>query len=154
ISIYIDSRGGNTASAEQLLSLLTASNQDSASPCRLITVVTSRAASAAADLLSSGDYAVSYAGSTILYHGVRNTFDIPLTAEFASLLSENLKLSNDRYAMALVRKSEWRFMYRFVTLRNEFDQVRAKTPSRSLTDLECFLELLQEKTSQKAGKVL
>ena len=45
---------------EALLLLLRLSNQDSSGPCRIITAVTSRAASAAADLLSSGDYALAY----------------------------------------------------------------------------------------------
>jgi Clp protease len=59
ISVYIDSRGGIVASADLLLSLLTASNQDSAPPCRVITVVTSRASSAAATCLRWGNFALT-----------------------------------------------------------------------------------------------
>lgn len=65
ISVYIDSPGGSTLTASVLDRLLRASNQDFARPCRIITVVTSTAASAAADLLSSGDYAIAYQGSTV-----------------------------------------------------------------------------------------
>src|SRR5262245_46284729 len=79
ITVYIDSRGGSTESAEVLLRLLRARNQDNADSCRLITVVTSLAASAAADFLSSGDYALAYPGSTVLYHGTRTPLDVPLT---------------------------------------------------------------------------
>ena len=50
ITVYIDSRGGSVASAESILRLLQSTDQDGASPCRLITVVTGHAASAAADL--------------------------------------------------------------------------------------------------------
>jgi ATP-dependent protease ClpP protease subunit len=105
VTIYIDSRGGSVASAESLLRLLTASNQDLAPPCRLISVVTSRPGSAAADLLSSGDYAPAYPDTTLVYHGVRTGMDDPLTVELASILAESLKLSNDRYAMALLENA-------------------------------------------------
>jgi ATP-dependent protease ClpP protease subunit len=70
ITVYIDSNGGSTAASELILRQLRATNQDMADPCRLITVVTSTAASAAADLLTSGDYAIAYPGSSIFYHGL------------------------------------------------------------------------------------
>jgi ATP-dependent protease ClpP protease subunit len=154
ITVYIDSKGGSVASAELLLRLLTASNQDMAPPCWLITVVTSWAASAAADLLSSGNYAIAYPESTILYHGVRSSFNDPLTVEVASYLAESLKLSNDRYAMALARKSEWRFMYRFMTMRSEFDTFRTKSKQAGMSDLDCFLALTGEKLSKNAKKIV
>ena len=106
ITAYIDSRGGSVASAESILRLLQSTDQDGASACRLITVVTGHAASAAADLLSSGDYAIAHPESTILYHGVRTSLNDPLTMEIASVITESLKISNDRYAMTLARKSE------------------------------------------------
>jgi ATP-dependent protease ClpP protease subunit len=96
ITVYIDSAGGNVASAEVILKLLQATNQDNDPPCWLITVVTSRAASAAADLLSSGNYAIAYPDSTLLYHGVRTPSLTGITVELASFLAESLKISNDR----------------------------------------------------------
>ena len=154
ITVYIDSKGGSVASAELLLRLLTASNQDMATPCWLITVVTSWAASAAADFLSSGNYAIAYPESTILYHGVRRSFNDPITVESASILAESLKLSNDRYAMALARKSEWRFMYRFMTLRPGFDEHRTKCKQAGMSELDCFLALTSEKLSYSAKKIV
>src|SRR3989442_15484916 len=71
ITVYIDSPGGAVISMEHILRLLKLSNQDAESPCHIITAVTMRAASAAADLLSSGDYAIAYPTSTVLYHGLR-----------------------------------------------------------------------------------
>ncbi len=59
ITLYIDSPGGSTYSANILYRLLKARDQDSESS-KLITVCTGVAASAAADLLSSGDYALAY----------------------------------------------------------------------------------------------
>jgi hypothetical protein len=127
ITVYIDSRGGSVLSAELVLRLLTASNQNGDPPCRIITVVTNRAASAAADLLSSGDYAIALPESTILYHGVRTSLIDPLTVELGSAVTESLKISNDRYAMALARKAEGRFMFRFVMMKHAFSNFREKT---------------------------
>ena len=58
ITVYIDSFGGETLFAEDIRSLLYAPNQDS-QVCRIVTVVTNVAASAAADLLALGDYAIA-----------------------------------------------------------------------------------------------
>src|SRR4029079_19705345 len=86
ITVYIDSDGGKVVLMETILRLLNASDLDSIPPCWNVTVVTGRAASAAADLLASGDYAVAYPGANILYHGVRLSQDVPLTTEWTSLL--------------------------------------------------------------------
>jgi ATP-dependent protease ClpP protease subunit len=154
ITVYIDSRGGSVASAEAILRLLQSTNQEGAPACRLITVVTARAASAAADLLSSGDYAIAYPDSSILYHGVRTSMSDPLTVELASIITETLKLSNDRYAMTLARKSEVRFMFRYFVLRPQFEAYRTKVENANLSDLKCFLGLVGEKISPKATKIV
>jgi ATP-dependent protease ClpP protease subunit len=154
ISVYIDSPGGNVASAELILKLLQATNQENDPPCWLITVVTSRAASAAADLLSSGNYAIAYPDSTLLYHGVRTPSLSGITVEFAAMLAESMKISNDRYAMALTRKSEWRFMFRFMGLRGKFAGHRASTGKPKLSELDCFVEMIRENISTKAKPVI
>jgi ATP-dependent protease ClpP protease subunit len=154
ITVYIDSRGGSVASAETILRLLQSTDQDGARACRIITVVTGHAASAAADLLSSGDYAVAHSESTILYHGVRTSLNDPLTMEIASVLTETLKLSNDRYAMTLARKSEIRFMFRFFALRPQFAEYRTKVGKPDFTDIQCFLGMLAEKLSHKADQIV
>jgi ATP-dependent protease ClpP protease subunit len=120
ITVFIDSRGGDVAIGELILKLLNASNQDSAPPCQIITVVTHRASSAAADLLSAGDYAIAYPESVIFYHGVRQSLVDPVTVEYGSALTDSLRISNDQSAMVLARKTEWRFMFRFVTLQAQF----------------------------------
>jgi hypothetical protein len=142
ITVYIDSRGGNVVSSEFLLQLLNATNQDRDSPCRVITVCTNRASSAAADLLSAGDYAIAYPESTIFYHGVRQAVPDPVTAEFGSVLVESLKISNDQSAMALVRKTEWRFMFRFVMTKSQFPNIRTDLAKPTMTDLDCFLHVI------------
>lgn len=154
ITVYIDSRGGNVSSAELILRLLQASDQNSAAPCRIITVVTNRASSAAADLLSSGDYAIAFSESAVFYHGVRQSLADPLTVEFGSALTESLKISNDQSAMALARKSEARFMFRFVMMKHEFDGARQKLSRPALSDLDCFIALISEKLTSRALKLI
>ncbi|NOT26038.1 MAG: hypothetical protein HOP16_08035 [Acidobacteria bacterium] len=153
ITVYIDSPGGNVASMEAILRLLRLSDQDASGPCRIITAVTTRAASAAADLLSSGDYALAYPTSAILYHGVRRQADAPLTAELTSLIGRVLRLSNDRYAMELAHKIEDRFSFRFMISRGEFDRIRTEAAKPQMSDLECFLEFIARRLSPDAAKV-
>jgi hypothetical protein len=153
ITVYIDSPGGRVDLMETLLTLLGASDQDFTEPCRLITVAISRAASAAADLLSSGDYALAYPETAVLYHGVRLSEERPLTAETTSLLAQLLRARNDNYAMELARKIEFRFMFRFIALKSKFDTVRTDN-GKHLSDLECFLALISEKLSESAQQVL
>ena len=90
ITVYIDSFGGETFFAEQIRSLLHASNQDS-QVCRIITVVTNVAASAAADLLALGDYAIAYKNGFVLYHGTRQASRDALTTREGGIVSEVAK---------------------------------------------------------------
>jgi ATP-dependent protease ClpP protease subunit len=75
ITLYIDSFGGSTFHARLLINLVTSPNQDGRQ-CRMITVVTGTAASAAADILAAGDYAIAYPHAIIHYHGVRTSLGI------------------------------------------------------------------------------
>ncbi len=138
---------------ETLLRTLKLSDQDSADPCHIITAVTIRAASAAADLLSSGDYAVAYPHSAILYHGIRTQENNPLTVESASVLNTLLRRSNDIYAIELARKIDDRFSFRFVFARNHFDAIRQKHADQQLSDVQCFVEFIEEKLSTQAKKL-
>jgi len=154
ITVYIlNSPGGNVSSMETVLRLLKSPDQDSSALCRVITVVTGRAASAAADLLSSGDYAIAYPKSTLLYHGIRTYGQRPLTVQSTSLLAHVLRISNDYYAMELAKKIEYRFVFRFLVLKGSFQKFREENPTRTLTDLECFTGLLASKLSQRAQQV-
>lgn len=153
ITVFIlNSPGGSVASMEAILRLLNSSDQNFAGACQIITVVTARAASAAADLLASGDYAVAYPGSTILYHGIRTPLRAA-TAEQTSMMAHYLRVTNDFYAMELARKIEFRFMYRFTMLKSRFIEIRKEDPNKVFTDVDCFLELISRKLSEKAKKV-
>jgi ATP-dependent protease ClpP protease subunit len=156
ITLYVlNSPGGPIGIMQNILRILRMPCQDASAPCRLITVVTTKAQSAAADLISAGDYAIALPGSSLLYHGVRTPGLIPglqpLTAERTSLLSHILRITNDAYAMDLAKKAEWRFMLRFVVLRSDFHVARKSQPDKS--DLDCFLELLAQKLSPNARRV-
>ena len=139
---------------ETLRRLLGAPDQEGSPSCRIITVVTSRAASGAADLLSSGDYAIAYPESSILYHGVRTSPGLPVTVETASSLAESLKVSNDRFAMALATKSNWRFVFRYVSLKDEFEEYRTEAQDAELPDFDCFVGIISKKLSPGAQKVM
>lgn len=155
ITVYIDSPGGNVGAMESILRLLRLSDLDASGPCRIITVVTNRAASAATDLLSSGDYALAYPTSAVLYHGVRRHADSlpPLTAEITSLLGQILRLSNDRYAMELAQKIEERFSFRFIMARTVFGQLREQLKKPQLSDVECFFEYINSRLSEDGQAV-
>jgi ATP-dependent protease ClpP protease subunit len=149
ITVYIDSPGGSVLMMETLLRTLRLTDQDSSDPCHIITAVTTRAASAAADLLSSGDYAVVFPHSTIMYHGVRTQDSDPLTVESTSALTTILRRSNDRYAVELARKIDDRFKFRFLFAHGTgFGEVRAKHPNQQLSDVQCFIEFIEGKLSR------
>jgi hypothetical protein len=151
--VYIDSPGGAVSLGENLLALLSAPDLDDAPPCNVITVVTSFAGSAAADMLSAGDYAIAYPASTIVYHGTRLTFDDAVTTETASSVMESLRVSNERHAMRLAIRSVWRFIFRYTYLYDQIKQRRSATATPR-SDLDCFIGLLEERVSESARQVL
>jgi ATP-dependent protease ClpP protease subunit len=75
-------------------------NQDG-NRCKLITVVTGIAASAAADLLALGDYAISYLHTRIFYHGSRQDADSAITVESATTMVSSLRQTNEFFARRL-----------------------------------------------------
>jgi ATP-dependent protease ClpP protease subunit len=154
LSVYIDSTGGSVLQAEALLALLRASDQDFTRPCRIITAVTSFAASAAADLLSYGDYAIAFPQSTIHFHGVRTFSENAITVEAASGLMQSLKLNNDRYAVELASRSIHRFIFLYVSLRHQFPCVREELSKPHLPDLDCLLYMISTRLSPPARQVL
>ncbi|EQD25698.1 MAG: hypothetical protein D084_Lepto4C00027G0001 [Leptospirillum sp. Group IV 'UBA BS'] len=146
ITVYIDSLGGNTTSADTIRRLLLASDQDNHPPCRIITVVTARAASAAADLLFFGDYAVAYPESFILYHGLRHLPPDPVTADDVSYIAQNLKSGNERFAMELANRSNERWIFRYLTLKPLF--------KKDKSDIDCFIDIISSKLSSKGKEIL
>jgi ATP-dependent protease ClpP protease subunit len=124
ITLYIDSPGGSAAVAEGIRFLIKAPDQDGRR-CRLITVVTGTAASAAADLLALGDYAIAEPQADILYHGSRQALDQVLTFEGASSVVANLQEANERLALRLARSSFRRIIWRVVQLKEPIEKFRS-----------------------------
>ena len=137
ITAYIDSSGGSVQHAEFIRRLVTAPNPDDRC-CRLITVVTGTAASAAADFLALGNYAIAYSHTEILYHGSRQSLGSSLTFEGASTLASSLRRTNEFFAVRLARHAFPRFALRLTQLKDAFAQfVNSKNPiiEAPITDL-------------------
>jgi hypothetical protein len=153
VTVYIDSPGGATIHANSLHQLLSISQQDE-EPRHFITVATSQAASAAADLLAAGSYCWAYPDSTILYHGLRTPADRILTVEETLQLAERLKAGNAGYASDLAQRAGIRAMFRFIMVRDEFDEMRKLYEDPDMDDLDCLTALLAEKLSPSASEVM
>jgi len=101
ITVYIDSPGGSIALAETIRRMVKAPHPDG-DECRLITAVIGIAASAAADFLALGDYAIAYPHTQILYHGSRTDTAGVVTYESATSLDFHFG-SQKRSVKRLVR---------------------------------------------------
>ena len=147
ITLYIDSPGGNTFHAGMLLNLLTSIDQNFSPRCRLITVATGFAASAASDLLMAGDYALAYPHSMILCHGVRQAANADmLTHEGAVGLAKNLASTNEQFALELARNSISRFIFRIVFQRSESKIQTGHEQGYAPLNLEGFIDTLQSQS--------
>lgn len=135
--------------------LLTTSDQDFSARCRLITVVTGFAASAASDLLMAGDYALAYPHSMILCHGVRqlNSGDA-LTHERAVDLAKTLASTNERFALQLANNCISRLIFRVVSLSSEFEAIRQRENNPDLLLVACFINALEKRISTRLSVLL
>lgn len=141
ITAYIDSRGGSTLAMEHLRALLKTPNADGGSH-RLITVATTRAASAAADLLALGDYSIAYPRALIHCHGTRLSAD-EVTKETAENLAASLQEANEEFALRLAKRVFARMAFHYTHLRVEFPALREQAARENRgrlmnSDLECF----------------
>jgi hypothetical protein len=148
-TVYIDSIGGSIAIAERMRGLLSAPTPEGNS-CWLITVVTGLAASAAADLLALGDYAIALPSSDIVYYGSRQQTRLPLTYELATSLATQIKEINERFALRLARDAFYRFAFR-VTLFEDWlkDYKASHSP-----DTKTLIPVLRNKLTAKNRRLL
>jgi ATP-dependent protease ClpP protease subunit len=124
ITIFIDSDGGSVGAAQVLRGLLRTPSP-SGDIARLTTVVTGRAHSAAADLLSSGDYVAAYSHASIHFHGER-VVQRSVTAEEARYLQQDLLHDNKVASVTLARSMFPRMMWTYAALRDEVCSVRER----------------------------
>jgi ATP-dependent protease ClpP protease subunit len=146
VTVYIDSMGGSTFYAEHIRQLIRAPHPDGGR-CRIITVVTGTAASAAADMLAQGDYAIAFPHSYILYHGFRTSSDSALTYEGASSLASSLQESNERSAVKMARCAFPRFCFRVSQFKDEIQQYIEQAAGTNTAPLEHLLGSLEKKIS-------
>jgi ATP-dependent protease ClpP protease subunit len=141
ITVYIDSLGGDTSAMDALLSLLRAPDADG-KVFPLTTVVTSRAASAAADLLVSGDYAIAFPDSLVHYHGTRSSANA-VTMEAAHEIAGNLRVANEQFALRLARRIISRLLFLLMVHRHEIEREPGTVDLTSPAAV--FVALLQRK---------
>jgi hypothetical protein len=154
ITVFINSSGGYHGVPEGILSLLRRTTQDDARASRIITVAAPKAYSAAAELLSAGDFAIAHPHSALLYHGLRLQLDDQqLTGERARL-GRTLPTFHENAAAALARNSFRRFRFIVSSKRALFAQHRADKSDPTLTDLKCFQAILHGDLSPAAQMVL
>ena len=150
ITAYIDSPGGVPYNGSLIRNLVIAPDQDGGT-CRLITVVTGLAASAAADFLTTGNYAIAYPNAILLYHGTRRPADSALTYELASSMADTLRQSNEFAAIQIARSAFERFILRASQLTQEFREF-VNQPAAS-PRLDSLVSALTGKLAPVNGKL-
>jgi ATP-dependent protease ClpP protease subunit len=149
ITVYIDSPGGIVFCANTLIDLLRSRNQNGTG-CSIITVATGMAASAAADILAAGNYALSYPGASIHFHGTRQRAEDEITMESAHSAASYLRERNEQRALSQARNCIFRIVFLMITGRNEYE----KGDDTATTEIERFSRYLLSKTSFNADRVI
>lgn len=70
--------------------------------------------------------------------------------QFTSVLAQILRMTDETYAMDLIRKIEGRFMFRFLTSQSRFDEIRKANAGKGMTDADCFLSVVSDSLSERA----
>jgi ATP-dependent protease ClpP protease subunit len=148
ITAYIDSPGGSTNSANIIRRLATAPTAEGRR-CRLITVVTGAAKSAAADFVTFSNYAYAHGHTELLFHGVRLNPDQTLTFEEAKALAADLQESNEHYAIQLAKANFQRFIFRMSQFGKELAEYRNSTPGSHGASLKQVLEVFKSRLSSR-----
>ncbi len=143
VTVYIDSPGGSTYYADALVRLLRAPTQDD-HRCPLTTVVTTVAASAGADLLAAGDYAIAFSGATIHYHGTRRSAE-EVTIETAAQLAGDLHHANERFALRLAKRVVARLLFVFSAHRPRPNSAAGENPvSAAKSPVDILVKIITE----------
>lgn len=149
ITVYIDSPGGSIQSYEHLEGLLFNEDQDG-NKCRIITVVTSYAASAAARLLARGDYSMAYKNATIHCHGTRFEAAV-ITKERAESMAESLALFNEEmskdFAHKILESLAW--LYRFNS-----EAIEKESTVFQNNHIVALSQIIRKKLVGKSGEIL
>jgi len=147
ITVYIDSRGGSIRSALHLQNLLRTPSQDRETHW-IICVATTQAKSAAAILLATGDYAISYPNAEIMHHGSRLPGERDITTEKASDLVDLLSSVNDDDALNLADLMFPRLVLLHIFNRNQYNEIRKEHPS-AISEAQCLAETIRLKLKRE-----
>lgn len=122
ITLFIDSLGGSMGAYKTLLGLLKTPDQKGRT-CLINTVVTGRACSAAAHLLASGDYIISYPNAYIHFHGIRTHVE-EITAEQAGKLQDEMLSIDKSAATSLVATVFNRMLLNYESVKDQMPFLR------------------------------
>jgi ATP-dependent protease ClpP protease subunit len=125
ITVAINSPGGSLASLESLIGLLQGPTQFYKLGT-IVTVVTNRAYSAAANLLSLADYSVALRHSKIIFHDVRFSGINDVTPSKALWAAKSLQDENDHYALKLANHIIKRLIWVYLDLSTQFEKNNAE----------------------------
>lgn len=154
ITVFINSRGGMPNVARCILAALRRTTPDDARVSKIITVAAPTAWSAAANLLSAGDFAIAHPDSALLYHGGRRPLlEKKLTAEVARD-GRTLHADHEHSAAVLAVDSFKRFPFIVSALRPLFAQHRVETGDPTLADVASVHALLRGRLSPAGQKVM
>lgn len=127
ITVFIDSPGGSIEAYKHLEGLLFDPDQEG-NTCRILTVATSYAASAAARLLVRGDYSMAFKKATVHCHGVRYQSVSILTKERAESMSESLAGFNEEMAGDFLQKIIENLCWLYSFNRKRFEEDGSQNP--------------------------
>lgn len=150
ITIFINSNGGSIRCLDHIQGLLKTKGASGSKP-RIITVAVGCAGSAAANMLTLGDYAISYPTASIHYHGVRYSEVDVVTVESASSMAAQLQNTNHATAAKLARAATERLAFHYARLKDEFAGV-GKTITAS--EIECFALCLKKHLSVSGDRIV
>ena len=152
ISVFINSPGGSIRVLDILDGLLRCPDADGRAT-RIITTALGDSNSAAATLLTLGDYAIAYPHSRMHFHGSRLPIVEELTAEAASDRAGWLTSLNRNIAMRLAKVVLKRLALRYISLKPEFEAAQQRLQQKARHPIGCFVDCLKQRISP-TGDVL
>ena len=155
ITVFIESEGGKTKVAEEILRLLRSTSEDGdKQPCPLITVASKKAESAAAFILAAGDHAIAPPDTKLLYHSTHISLPYPVTERWGRLVLESLQKSNREHAIALAECVAPRLGFLLLALQLTFEECRKNAGSCEMSDLQCLIAAIRPNVSLGAQRIL
>lgn len=152
ITVYIHSRGGIVRYLDVIYAAITGKDVDGAS-CRMITVASGDASSAAANLFAFGGYAIAHPHSKFHFHGIRMS-EVEVTMEDASTLATYLATRNREIALSLAQSMISRLIYRYLLLADAMAEANPDLGNDTLASMQCFVNCVTARVSLPTERIL